>query len=72
MDNYFSNLFQIIYYERLIKLVLSLTDPDILRESKFTNHEIDIMKNLAPEKVRRQRTLKEYIALDQLEKQFSD
>ena len=49
-----------------------LTDPDILRQSKFTDDEIDIIKKLALEKVNRQRTLKEYIALDQLEKHFSD
>ena len=41
-------------------------------QNKFTDREIDITKNLALEKVHRQRTLNEYIALDQLEKHFSD
>ena len=72
MENYFSNLFEILYYERSVILLLSLTDPDILRQSEFTDDEIDIIKNLAHEKVHRQKTLKEYIALNQLEKQFSE
>ena len=53
-------------------LLLSLTDPDILRQSKFTDDEIEIIKNLALEKLHRQRILKEHIAMDLLEKQFSN
>ena len=48
MDNFFSNLFENIYFERSLKL-LSLTDSDILRQSNVSDHEIDIIKNLALE-----------------------
>ena len=72
MENYFANLFENIYYERSLILLLSLTDPDILKQSKFTDDEIEIIKNLALEKLYRQRILKEHVAMDLLEKQFSD
>ena len=32
-------------------LLLSLVEPDILKQSKFTDHEIDIIKNIALEKL---------------------
>ena len=72
MENYFIKLFDNIHYERSLILLLSLTDPDILRQSKFTDDEIEIIKNLALEKLYRQRILKEHIAMDLLEKHFSD
>ena len=67
MENYFANLFENIYYERSLILLLSLTDPDILKQSKFTDDEIEIIKNLALEKLYRQRILKEYHAVSLLE-----
>ena len=63
MEAYFSNLFDDISHERSLILLLSLTDPDILRQSKFTDDEIEIIKNLALEKLHRQRILKEYHAV---------
>ena len=72
MENYFIKLFDNIHYERSLILLLSLTDPDILRQSKFTDDEINIIKNLALEKLHRQRILKEHIAMDLLEKQIND
>ena len=72
MENYFIKLFDNIHYERNLILLLSLTDPDILRQSKFTDHEIDIIKNIALEKLHRQRILKEHIAMDLLEKKIDD
>ena len=72
MENYFIKLFDNIHYERSLILLLSLTDPDILRQTKFTDDEIEIIKNIALEKLHRQRILKEHIAMDLLEKQFSD
>ena len=72
MENYFIKLFDNIHYERRLILLLSLTDPDILRQSKFTDDEIEIIKNLALEKLYRQRILKEHFAMDLLEKHFSD
>ena len=72
MESYFSNLFEDVRHELSLILLLSLTDPDILKQSKFTDNEIEIIKNLAPEKLHRQRILKEHIAMDLLERQFSD
>ena len=68
MEAYFSNLFENIYYERSLILLLSLTDPNILRQSKFTDDEIDVIKNLALENLHRQRILKEHVAMNLLEK----
>ena len=63
MEQYFSNLFDDIRHERSLILLLSLTDSDILKQSKFTDYEIEIIKNLALEKLHRQRILKEYHAV---------
>ena len=72
MEAYFNTIFEDVRHERSLILLLSLVEPDILKQSKFTDHEIDIIKNIALEKLHRQRNLKEIIALDLLEKQFSD
>ena len=71
MEQYFSNLLEDVRYERSLILLLSLVESDILKESKFTDDEIIIIKNLALEKLHRQRILKEIIAMDLIEKQFS-
>ena len=67
MEAYFTNLFEDIRIERSMILILSLIDSDILKQSKFTNDEIDIIRNLALEKLHRQRILKEYHAVSLLE-----
>ena len=72
MEAYFNTIFEDIRYERSLILLLSLTEPDILKQSKFNDHEVEIIKNIALEKIFRQKNLKEIIALDLLEKQFSD
>ena len=72
MEQYFSNLFEDIRYERSLILLLSLLEPDILKQSKFTDYEIEIIKNLALENLHRQKNFKEIVALDLLEKHFSD
>ena len=72
MDQYFSNLSQDIRYERSLILLLSLVEPDLLKQSKFTDQEINIIKDLAWYKLHRQRILKEIVAKDLLEKQFSN
>ena len=72
METYYNNTSEDVRHERLLILLLSLTDPDILKQSKFTNDEIEIIKNVALEKLHRQRILEEHIAMDLLEKQFSD
>ena len=71
MEQYFYNLLENIYYERSLILLLSLKDPDIIKQSKFTDQENDITKNLASQKLFRQRIMREYVAMDLLEKQFS-
>ena len=65
-------MFEDIRYERSLILLLSLVEPDILKQSKFTDHEITIIKDIALDKMHRQRILKEIVAMDLLEKQFSD
>ena len=72
MDNYFNRLFEDIRHKRSLILLLSLVEPNIIRPSKFTDHEIEIIKNIVLEKLHRQRNLEEIVALDLLEKQFSD
>ena len=71
-EAYFLILFEDFRHERLLILLLSLTDPDIIKQSKFRDDEIEIIKNLALEKLHRQRILKEHVAMDSLEKQFSN
>ena len=64
--------FEDVRHERNLVFLLSLVEPDILKQSKFTDHEIDNNKNIALGKLHRQRNLKKIVALDLLEKQFSD
>ena len=45
MEHYFATMYEDVRHERSLFLLLSLTDPDILRKSKSTDHEIDIIKN---------------------------
>ena len=67
MESHFSNLFEDVRHKRSLILSLSITDPDILKQSKFTDDEINIIKNLALEKLDRQRILQEYHAVSLLE-----
>ena len=50
MEQYFSIMFEDVRHERSLLLLLSLTDPDIMKQSKYTDHEIEIIRNLALEK----------------------
>ena len=72
MEQYFTTMFEDVTHERNLILLLSLTDPDIIKQSKFTDHEKEILNNLAFEKLHRQRILKEYVAASLLEKQISE
>ena len=72
MEAYFNTTFEDVRLERSLILLLSLVEPDILKQSNFADHEMDINKNIALQKLHRQRNLKEIVALDLLEKQFSD
>ena len=72
MEAYFNTIFDDIRHERSPILLLSLVEPSIIIQSKFTDHEIEIIKNIALEKLHRQRILKEYHAMSLLEKQIYD
>ena len=72
MEQYFATIFEDVRHERSLILLLSLTDPDILKQSKFTDHEINNIENLGLEKLHRQRILKEHVAMDLLEERFSN
>ena len=67
MEQIFAVMFEDVRHERSLKLLLSLTDLDILRQSKYTDSEFDILKNLALEKLHRQRILEEHVAMSFLE-----
>ena len=67
MDVYFATMFEDVRHERSLIILLSLTDPDRLKQKKLTNHEIKVIKNLAFEILHRQRMLKEYSALQLLD-----
>ena len=62
MEAYFATRFKDIRDERSLILLLSLTDPDILKQSIITDDEINTI-NIALEKLHRQRKLKEYFAV---------
>ena len=70
METYFNTIFEDIRHERNLILLLSIIEPDILKQSKFTDHEIEIIKNIALEKLHRQRILNEVAAMDLLEKEI--
>ena len=70
MEQYFNTIFEDIRYERSLILLLSLIEPDILKQSKFTDLEVSIIKDIALEKTFRQKYLKEIVALDLLENNF--
>ena len=72
MEAYFNTIFEDIRHERSLILLLSIVEPDILKQTKFNDHEIEIIKIIALEKLHRQRILKEVVAMDLLQKQFSD
>ena len=70
MEDYFATMFEDIRHELSLILLLSLTDPDILKQSKFTADQRDLKKNLALEKLLRQRIIKEDVAAPLLEKEL--
>ena len=48
MEQFFATMFEDIRHERSLILLLWLIDEGVLRQSGFTDHEINITKNLAP------------------------
>ena len=53
----FLTLFEDVRYERMSTLALSLTDEGILNQIGFTESEIKIFRDIALQKVHRQRSL---------------
>ena len=51
MEQYFATIFEDVRQEGSLKILLSLTDPDLLKQSNFTHEEIALLKNLALEKL---------------------
>ena len=72
MEQYFATMFEDVRLERSLILLLSLTDSDILKQSNFTDDEINIIKDIALDKIHRQRILKEIKAMDILDKHTDD
>ena len=67
MDQYFDTFFVDVRHERSLVSLLSLAERDILKQIKFTDHEIGIGKNIALEKLHRQQILKDQVAIALLE-----
>ena len=67
MEAYFATKYDDIRHERTFSLLLSTTDPDILKQNKFTDYEINIIKILALEELHRQKCSKEYFAVQSKE-----
>ena len=63
MGEFFATMFEVVRQEQSLIKVLSLTDPDLMKRSKLTDLEKNIVNNLALEKTHRQRRIREYIAL---------
>ena len=61
-------MFEDVRHEGSLILLLSLVEPDIWKQSKITDQENDVIKNITLEKLHRERILKETVALDLLEK----
>ena len=70
MEAYLATIFEDVRHERSPILLLGLVELDILKQSKFTEYEIDLIKTIALEILHRQRNLREIIAFDLLEIQF--
>ena len=67
MNQYFAAIVEDVRHEHSLIFLLSLVEPDILRQSKFTDHEISFIEDLAFAKLHRQRILKEEVAIALLE-----
>ena len=63
MAAFFSKFSEDFRHERSLKFLSSSTDSDKLQQSGFLASEWERMKNLAPERLHRQKSLKDYVAL---------
>ena len=46
MEAFFDNIFGDVRHERSLIILLSIVEPDILRQSNFLDHEIEIHKKI--------------------------
>ena len=67
MENYFATMLEDNRHECLLMWLLSLTDPNTIKQSKIMDQEVNLIENFASEKLHRPRTFKEYAALQLLE-----
>ena len=51
MEQYFDSVFEDVRHERSVILLLSIVEPNILRESIFLDYELEFIKNIALEKL---------------------
>ena len=49
MEQYFDSIFESIRHEQSLILLLSIVEPDILRQNRVLDHKIEIIKNIARE-----------------------
>ena len=56
-------MFEDVRHEQSLMLLLSFTDPDTIEKIEVTDHELNILKGLASQKLHRQKILKEYFAV---------
>ena len=61
MEAYLDNIFENVRLERSLILLLSIVEPAILRQSNILDHEIEIIKSIALEKLHRRRLLKKVL-----------
>ena len=47
METYFNTIFEDVRHERSFILLLSLVEPSISKQVKFTDHENEIFKDIA-------------------------
>ena len=70
MGNQIATVVEDVRHERSLIILLSLTYPEIIKQSKFTDDEIDITRTLASEKVHRQRIKEDGVFVSVIEKPF--
>ena len=63
-------IFEGVRHERSFILLLSLPDPDVLKQAAFLEHENKTIKKSALEKLHRQEILLKNTALEIIEKYF--
>ena len=67
MEIYYATMFEDIRYERSLIFYLGLSDSHILKRSKFTDKKNSIIKNLAIQKLDRQKIRKTQLAVSLIE-----